>query len=92
MPKYAAGTTERSDRPHHQSKRAALPVVSEHRLVVRVLDRAETVQSAEVMHAVHVAIIRISAPTPIHFHRSGDIGFNRSEGRLADIHLPAATT
>ena len=92
MAKHASVDAERSERSDHHPKGAPLPVRGEERLDVLVLDRAETVQPAEVMHAVHVGIIRISGPTPIHFPRSGDIRFNRSEGRLADIHLPAAAT
>ncbi len=89
MPELAAGSTERSDRPDHHAKGAPLPVLGEHRLAVGVLDRAETVQTAKIMYAVHVGIIRISGPTPIHFPQSGDNRFNRSGGWLADIHLLA---
>ena len=92
MAELAVGATERIDRPEQHSKGAPLPVLGEHRLAVGVLDRPEAVQPANIVHTVHVGIIRTSVPTPTHFPRLGDIGFNRSEGRLADIHLlPAGT-
>ena len=62
MAKHAAVDAERSERSDHHPKGASLPVRGEERLAVGVLDRAETVQSAEVVHTVHFGIIRISAP------------------------------
>jgi hypothetical protein len=50
----SAGDALRSDQTHHQPEGTPLPVVVEERLGLRVLDGAEPVDAAEVVHAVHV--------------------------------------
>ena len=62
MAKHPAVDAQRSERSDHESEGAPLPVRGEERLRLGVLDRAEAVQPAEVVHTVHHRIIRISAP------------------------------
>jgi hypothetical protein len=49
-----AGHALRSDPPHHQPEGPPLPLFGEERLGHLVLDGAEPVEAAEVVHAVHV--------------------------------------
>ena len=59
MAKHTSVDAERSEHSDHHPIGAPLPVRGEERLGLGVLDRAEAVQPAEVVHAVHYLIIRI---------------------------------